>query len=608
LEYPLLRLSRICGLRLAVTLPGDGPGRPVLEPAGQLTKSCGTGDVSRVGTVPIGEGRSGMTQQRGGWREAQLAGISLDAEDRAAVLAEFVHYDRALPLLDPFARDVPFVDVPARRPPTKSKLKPGSPRATAVKSATQAATDPCALGAAELVSMLRSRTVSSLEVVDAVLARLDLWEGQLNAFVTVMADSARQAARQADDDLAHGRARGALHGVPVTIKDMFTTAGVRTTGGSRILENWVPDEDSALVERLRDAGAIIVGKTNLDEFGHGGTSTLSHFGPVHNPWLVDRMAGGSSGGSAAAVAVGVGPISYGTETGSSVRRPAAHCGVVGFKPTFGVISRHGSFRGAWTLDHVGVFARSVGDAALAVDAVAGPDARDPASALDRPTAYAARLDPSLTGLRVGVLPRFLEEGAEPAVASAFQDAVSVLRDGGAEVRELDVPELSYAGLTSFTTSAAESGATNRAWLLDRPGEYVREVRRRLAAGLGISSDEYLTAQRARWRIRVAVARVYGQVDLLASPTSARVAPALAAGSRANGDRTFETGYDHSNLLRLPSLLGLPGCSVPIGAAPNGLPIGMQIVGPSFGDQRVLDAGAGYLAAAGWAPSWPTLPR
>ena len=232
-------------------------------------------------------------------------------------------------------------------------------------------------------------------------------------------------------------------------------AGVLTTGGSKILAEWVPETDSALVERLRAAGAIILGKTNLDEFGHGGTSTLSHFGPVHNPWDIERIAGGSSGGSAAAVASGIGPLSYGTETGSSVRRPASYCGITGFKPTFGIISRHGSFRGAWSQDHVGLFARSVKDIALGLDPVAGFDPRDPASVHQDHPAYTSRLDANVKGLRVGVLRRFLE-GVNPAVRQAFDAALKVLASAAGEVVDLDVPEISYAAMTSMMTSSAES--------------------------------------------------------------------------------------------------------------------------------------------------------
>ena len=183
-----------------------------------------------------------------------------------------------------------------------------------------------------------------MEAVNAALTRLERLEGKLNAFITVLYEQARAEAKKADEEIARGNNRGPLHGIPVTIKDMFETAGVLTTGGSKILQDWVPETDSALVERLRAAGAIIIGKTNLDEFGHGGTSTLSHFGPVHNPWDIQRIAGGSSGGSAAAVAARIGSLSYGTETGSSVRRPASYCGIMGFQPTFGIIRRPGSFR------------------------------------------------------------------------------------------------------------------------------------------------------------------------------------------------------------------------------------------------------------------------
>ena len=277
------------------------------------------------------------------------------------------------------------------------------------------------LNLTDLSRVIAAREVSSSEATRAALARLEQLEDRLNAFITILREQSLAEAKKADEEIARGGYRGALHGIPVTIKDMFEMAGVLTTGGSKILAEWVPETDSALVERLRAAGAIILGKTNLDEFGHGGTSTLSHFGPVHNPWDIERIAGGSSGGSAAAVASGIGPLSYGTETGSSVRRPASYCGIIGFKPTFGIISRHGSFRGAWSQDHVGLFARSVKDIALGLDPVAGYDPRDPASVHQNDSAYASRLDANVKGLRVGVLRRFLE-GVNPAVRQAFDAA------------------------------------------------------------------------------------------------------------------------------------------------------------------------------------------
>jgi aspartyl-tRNA(Asn)/glutamyl-tRNA(Gln) amidotransferase subunit A len=461
-----------------------------------------------------------------------------------------------------------------------------------------AATDILELYLTDLSRLIAARELSSSEATRAALTCLELLENRLNAFITVLSEQARADAKKADEEIARGNYRGPLHGIPVTIKDMFETAGVRTTGGSKILADWVPETDAALVERLREAGAVIIGKTNLDEFGHGGTSTLSHFGPVHNPWNVERIAGGSSGGSAAAVAAGIGSLSYGTETGSSVRRPASYCGIVGFKPTFGIISRHGSFRGAWSQDHVGLFARSVKDIALGLDPVAGYDPRDPASVHQVNPAYASRLDPNVKGLRVGVLRRFLE-GVNSAVRQAFDAALKVLASEGCEVIDLDVPEISYAAMTSMMTSSAESAGNNRRWVREHYHDFVPHVSRGLAVGMTITASEYLTVQRARHRIREALRAAYGKVDIIASPTTSRVAPLLSEGLKANGDDTRHASYNQSNLLRFPSMLGLPGCSLPCGINPEGLPIGLQLVGGWFADQTVLNTALAYQNATDW---------
>jgi aspartyl-tRNA(Asn)/glutamyl-tRNA(Gln) amidotransferase subunit A len=460
---------------------------------------------------------------------------------------------------------------------------------------------------ADLAERLAAREVSASESVNAALARLDRVDGKLNAFITVLGDQARSEAKQADDEIAHGKYRGPLHGVPLTIKDMFETAGTRTTGGSKILKDWLPESDSALVARLRAAGAIIIGKTNLDEFGHGGTSTLSHFGPVHNPWHLERIAGGSSGGSAAAVAAGIGPISYGTETGSSVRRPASYCGIVGFKPTFGIISRQGSFRGAWSQDHVGLFARTVKDIALALDPVVGFDARDPASVPQETPAYAARLQADARSLRVGVLHRFLD-GVEPAVRQSFEAALKVLASLGSEIVDLDVPEISYAAMTSMLTSSAEAAGINRPWFRAHYHDFVPHVARGLAVGMAITASEYLTVQRARQRIREALRATYEKVDIIAAPTTARVAPPLSEGVKGNGDDARHASYNQSNLLRFPSMLGLPGCSLPCGISPEGLPIGMQLIGAWFADQTVLNAAAAFQSATDWHERRPEIIR
>ena len=461
------------------------------------------------------------------------------------------------------------------------------------------------LSASELSRLIAGRELSSLDAVSAAVTRLERLEDKLNAFITVVREQALAEAKKADEDIANGRNRGPLHGVPVTIKDMFETAGVRTTGGSKILADWVPETDSALVERLRAAGAIIIGKTNLDEFGHGGTSTLSHFGPVHNPWNIDRIAGGSSGGSAAAVASRIGPLSYGTETGSSVRRPASYCGIVGFKPTFGIISRHGSFRGAWSQDHVGIFARTVKDITLGLDPVAGFDARDPASVHQEKPAYAARLDANVKGLRVGVLRRFLE-GVDPEVRQAFEAALKVLAETGCEIVDLDVPELSYAAMTSMMTSSAESAGINRHWFREHYHDFVPHVAKGLAVGMTITASEYLTVQRARHRIREALRATFEEVNIIAAPTTARVAPLLSEGVRGNGDDARHASYNHSNLLRFPSMLGLPGCSLPCGLNSEGLPVGLQLVGAWFADQTVLNTAFAYQSTTDWHTRRPAL--
>jgi aspartyl-tRNA(Asn)/glutamyl-tRNA(Gln) amidotransferase subunit A len=465
--------------------------------------------------------------------------------------------------------------------------------------------DSCDLNLTELSKLLAAREISSLEIVKAALKRLELCESKLNAFITVLGDQALAEAKKADDEIARGRYRGSLHGVPITIKDMFETAGVLTTGGSKILADWVPETDAALVERLRTAGAIIIGKTNLDEFGHGGTSTLSHFGPVHNPWDIDRIAGGSSGGSAAAVAACIGPVSYGTETGSSVRRPASYCGITGFKPTFGVISRHGSFRGAWSQDHVGLFARSVKDITLGLDPVAGFDPRDPASVHQEKPAYAAGLDENIKKLKFGVLRRFLE-GNNSEVKQAFDTALKVFAGGGCEIVDLDIPELSYAAMTSMMTSSAESAGINRRWFRERHQDYVPHVARGIAVGMTITASEYLTVQRARHRIREAVRAAYEKVNIIASPTTARVAPLLSQGLKGNGDDTRHASYNHSNLLRFPSMLGFPGCSVPCGISTEGMPIGMQLIGSWFADQTVLNAAFAYQNSTDWHTPRPAI--
>jgi len=433
---------------------------------------------------------------------------------------------------------------------------------------------------------------------------MEMLQGDLNFIITSAAGEARAAAPEADLEIQRGHYRGPLHGVPVTIKDLFMTAGLRTTGGSKILAEWIPDYDAAIVEQLRRAGAIIVGKTNLDEFGHGGTSTVSYFGPVHNPWNLDRIAGGSRGGSTAAVSAGVGPLSFGTETGTSVRRPAAYCGVFGFRPTLGLVSRHGSLRTAWSLDQAGVFARSVEDAAAGLDAITGYDERDPASVAGNPPAFASNLDTATKGVRVGV-PRAFLGGLQTPVAAAFEKSLKILAEQGSEIVEIDMPELRYTAMTSALVTSAEAAGYNYRWIHERLADYMPEVRPRLAAGLAISAAEYFTLQRARQKISLAFSAIFEAVDVVANPTTGRVAPRIADGPQGNGDLTYAVSNDHANLLRFPSLLGLPACSVPSGLAPDGLPLALQLAGAPFSDQQILNLALSHQRRCPWPTLAPT---
>jgi aspartyl-tRNA(Asn)/glutamyl-tRNA(Gln) amidotransferase subunit A len=288
-----------------------------------------------------------------------------------------------------------------------------------------------------------------------------------------------------------------------------------------------------------------------------------------------------------------------------VRRPASYCGIVGFKPTFGIISRTGSFRGAWSQDHVGLFARSVKDITLGLDPLAGFDARDPASVHQDTAAYTARLDANLKQLKIGILRRFLE-GVNREVRQAFDTGLEVFAGAGCEIVELDVPEVSYAAMTSMMTSSAESAGINRRWFHERHQDFVPHVSRGIAVGMTITASEYLTVQRARHRIREALRTAYEQVAIIASPTTARAAPLIADGVKGNGDDTRHAGYNHSNLLRFPSMLGLPGCSLPCGINAEGLPIGMQLIGSWYADQIVLNAALAFQDGTDWYTRRPAL--
>ena len=460
------------------------------------------------------------------------------------------------------------------------------------------------LGIEELARRYRARELAPPDVTRASLDRIAGLNARLKSFLVVLGDLALREAEESERRHRAGTARGPLDGVPISVKDIFHMAGLPTTAASATLVGAVAREDATVVARLRAAGAVLVGKTNLHEFAYGPTGAVSHFGAAVNPWNPAHVAGGSSSGSAASVAAGMAAGSIGSETGASVRRPAAFCGVVGIKPTAGRISRHGMLPCAWSLDAVGVFARTVEGAALLMRAVAGHDPRDPWSSRRAvPDPVAAGAD--ARGLRIGV-PRAYLGDVEDEPRQAFERALETLGKLGAIVTDVDLPGVSFAALSSTLVSAAEVTAYHRRRLEERPGDISDDVRGRLYVGAGIDAREYLLGQRARRLIGAEVRAALGTFDLLAAPTAPTPAPRIDAGVAGTRDRPLEVGAHHTNLVRLPSLLGLPTVSVPCGWSGPGLPLGLTLTGRPFEETTVIRAARAWEVAAPWAGRRPPL--
>ncbi len=462
-----------------------------------------------------------------------------------------------------------------------------------------------ALSLAEVSGVIRRRDVSARVLTESVLARIAAVEPRLNAFTIVTAEEALAAARQADDEIAAGRWRGPLHGVPVSVKDIFDQLGMRTTAASRFLADAAPSRaDSGVVARLRAAGAVLIGRTNLHEFALGGTSQTSHFGPVRNPWNPHRIPGGSSGGSGAAVAAGMGFASIGTDTGGSIRIPAACCGVVGLKPTFGRVSRHGLIPLADSLDHAGPLARTVEDAAIVLAAIAGHDPRDPRSADVPAERYADAIEHGVRGLRIGVLEACLAE-ADPEVSAAIRTAVRGLEDAGAAVRPMALDLLDAARDAVVVVLGVESAAVHRDRLRDHPDWFGADVRERLLRGQALPAADYERALSLRAAFRAQLGRAFEQVDVLLTPMLLVGAPPIDAATVSIDGRDVDALRAITANTREWNLAGLPAVSVPCGFTADGLPIALQIVGRAFGEATVLRAARAHERhLAGGSPMPP----
>ncbi len=470
-------------------------------------------------------------------------------------------------------------------------------------------------------AQLTSRQISSVELTQACLDRIDAVEDRVQSFLTLTPEIALAQAERADRMLAAGEG-GPLTGVPVQIKDVMCTEGVTTTCASRMLENFVPVYNATAVEKLMAQGAVMLGKGNMDEFAMGSSCENSAFHPTRNPWDLDRVPGGSSGGAAASVASGEAIYALGSDTGGSVRQPAAFCGVVGLKPTYGLVSRYGLIAFASSLDQIGPVGRSVMDCALTLNAIAGHDPRDATSVKREPTDYTASLGQDIKGLRFGVPEEYFVDGMDPGTRQAIDDAVAVLEGLGASVRPVSLPTTRYALACYYIIAPSECSAnlarydgvkygysyqdTTDMWeAMEKTREYGfgPEVTRRVMLGTyalssGYYDAFYLKAQQARTLIRQDFDRVFQDVDALVTPTSP--VTAFKIGEKI-GDPVQMYLID---VCTLPvNIAGLPGLSVPCGFS-EGLPVGMQLIGPNFSEETLLRTAHAYEAATDWSAARP----
>jgi len=472
--------------------------------------------------------------------------------------------------------------------------------------------------AAGLAAAMAAGEVSALEVTDAHLARIGDADDRVRAFLHVATEQARQAARAVDQRRAAGEPLGALAGVPLALKDVFTTTDMPTTCGSAILDGWRPPYDATITRRLRAGGVVILGKTNMDEFAMGSSTENSAFGPSHNPWDLSRVPGGSSGGSAAAVAAFEAPLGIGTDTGGSIRQPAAVCGVVGVKPTYGGSSRYGVVAFASSLDSPGPLARTVLDAALLHEVMSGHDPCD-ATSVDAPVppVVAAARQADVSGLRIGVVPELSGEGCQPGVLARFSEAVELLESLGAKVAEVSCPHFSYALPAYYLIAPSEcssnlarfdamryglrvgddgTASAEEVMSLTRAQGFGAEVKRRIMLGTYALSSGYYDAYYGKaQQVRTLIIRdfeaAFEQVDVLVSPTTPTTAFPL--GERVDDPLAMYV----ADLCTIPSdLAGNAALSVPCGLAPDGLPVGLQIMAPVLADDRIYRVGAAVEAA------------
>ncbi len=456
---------------------------------------------------------------------------------------------------------------------------------------------------AEWAALLARKKVSPVELLRLYLARIERLDPRLNSFRTVTAERALADARRAERELARGRHRGPLHGIPIAIKDNLWTRGVPTTAGSLILRDFVPAEDATVVRRLRRAGAVMIGKTNMHEFAYGITSENPHYGPTHNPWALDRISAGSSGGSAAAVAAGLCVAAVGTDTGGSIRVPAALCGIVGLKPTFGRVSVHGVIPLVHRFDHLGVLARSSADAALLLNAIAGRDPRDASSAARRSEDFARESARKSGRLRLGLPREYFWEHLDSDVARLAEAAVDKLARHGARVRDVKISGLAEGVAAANTVALVEALRYHEqaGYFPSRAAEYGADVRDRLEQGGRVGDAEYREALAVVARSRSTFAEAVAEVDALVAPAAPIPAPSIGASEVRAGGGRISVRAALVGASRPANFTGLPAIALPCGLTRDRLPAGMQLIGRAFGEVRLLQIARFYERIRGPFP-------
>ncbi len=481
------------------------------------------------------------------------------------------------------------------------------------------------LSIGEASRLIKKKEISPVELTESVLDRIDKLDGTLNSYITVMGEKARGAAKRAEDEILSGAYRGPLHGIPLGLKDIFVMKGVPATCGSKMLKNFFPPYDATVTKKILDAGAVIIGKNNMDEFAMGSSTETSYFGPTKNPWDIERVPGGSSGGSAAATAASLCLGSIGTDTGGSIRQPASYCGVVGMKPTYGRVSRFGMIAFASSLDQAGPITKTVEDTALILNAISGHDPRDSTCVNAPAPDFTLSLKDNIKGVKVGVPGEYFIPGMDREVEEAAKKAIALVEDLGGEIVEISLPHTEYAVLTYYIIApseassnlarydgvkygfrAAGAGTLRDMYLKTRAEGFGNEVKRRIMLGTyalsaGYYDAYYLKAQRVRTLIKRDFDEAFRKVDVIMAPTAPETAFKF-------GEKTGDPIKMYlSDVLTIPcNIAGLPGISIPCGFSSNGLPIGIQVLGKPFDEGSVIHVAHAYEQHAGWKERRPPL--